>query len=207
MSLRSKVLISIASAIFLQIAPASAQNLRNLILFVPDGLRPHSVTPETTPSLAAARDHGVNFINPHSLFPTFTMANASGMATGHFLGDTGAFSNTIYTGYAVSPAGGSVTPFIESDPILRDIDTHFSVNSVDEASILLAARQQGFTTAAIGKVGPILMFDHTERTGEVTITVDDSTGSKQGIPLSQAMQDAIKAAGLPLAAPSRKDTP
>jgi len=100
-----------------------------------------------------------------------------------------------------------VTPFIESDPILGDIDTHFSGNFVDEDSILLAARQQGFSTAAIGKVGPILMFDHTERTGEVTITVDDSTGSKQGIPLSQAMQDAIKAAGLPLAAPSRKDTP
>jgi len=42
------------------------------------------------------------------------------MATGHFLGDTGAFSNTIYTGYAVSTAGGSVTPFIESDPILGE---------------------------------------------------------------------------------------
>src|SRR5262249_51724241 len=67
--------------------------------------------------------------------------------------------------------------------------------------------QQGFSTAAIGKVGPILMFDHTERTGDETITVDDSTGSKQGIPLSQAMQDALKAAGLPLVAPSRKDTP
>jgi hypothetical protein len=52
-----------------------------------------------------------------------------------------------------------------------------------------------------------LMFDHTERTGDATITVDDSTGSKQGIPLSQEMQDALKSAGLPLAAPSRKDTP
>src|SRR5262249_7189619 len=60
--------------------------------------------------------------------------------------------------------------------------------------------------AAIGKLGPTLMFDHTERTGEATITVDDSTGSKQGIPLSQEMQEALKAAGLPLVAPSRKDT-
>ena len=131
------------------------------------------------------------------------MANASGMATGHFLGDTGAFSNTIYAGYAVPTAGGSVTPFIENDSILGDIDTHFSGNFVDEDSILFAARQQGFSTAAIGKVGPILMFDHTERTGEATITVDDSTGSKQGIPLSQPMQDALKAAGLPLVAPAQ----
>ena len=207
MSLRSKVLISIASAIFLQIAPASAQNLRNLILFVPDGLRPHSVTPETAPALAAVRDAGVNFANPHALFPTFTMANASGMATGHFLGDTGAFSNTIYTAYPVPTAGDSVTPFIENDPILGDIDAHFSGNFVDEETILFAARRQGFSTAAIGKLGPTLMFDHTERTGEATVIIDDSTGSKQGIPLSQAMQDALKAAGLPLVAPSRKDTP
>ncbi|HEY6755072.1 MAG TPA: alkaline phosphatase family protein [Pseudolabrys sp.] len=208
MSFRSKVLISVASAaIFLQIAPAIAQNQRNLILFVPDGLRPLSVTPETTPALAAVRDKGVNFANPHALFPTFTMANATGMATGVFLGDTGAFSNTIYTAYPVPTAGGSVTPFIENDPILGDIDAHFSGNFVDEDSILFAARNQGFSTAAIGKLGPTLMFDHTERTGEATIIVDDSTGSKQGIPLSQAMQDALKAAGLSLIPPSRKDTP
>src|SRR5262245_35731725 len=208
MSLRSRILISVASAaIFLQIAPAVAQNQRNLILFVPDGLRPLSVTPETAPTLSAVRDKGVNFINPHSLFPTFTMANASGMATGLFLGDTGTFSNTIYTAYPVATAGGSVTPFIENDPILGDIDAHFSGNFVDEDTILVAARRQGLSTAAIGKLGPTLMFDHTERTGDATITVDDSTGSKQGIPLSQAMQDALKSAGLPLAAPSRKDTP
>jgi hypothetical protein len=109
----------------MQIVPAAAQSQRNLILFVPDGLRPNSVTPETAPTLAAVRDKGVNFVNPHSLFPTFTMANASGMATGHFLGDTGAYSNTIYTAYPVPTAGGSVTPFIENDPILGDIDAHF----------------------------------------------------------------------------------
>jgi hypothetical protein len=208
MSFRFEALISAAcAAIFLQIAPADAQSQRNLILFVPDGLRALSVTPETAPAMAAVRDKGVNFVNPHSLFPTFTMANASGMATGHFLGDTGAFSNTIYTAYPVASAGGSVTPFIENDPILGDIDAHFSGNFVDEDSILFIARQQGLSTAAIGKLGPILMFDHTERTGEETITVDDSTGTKQGIPLSQAMQNALTTAGLPLTAPSRKDTP
>ncbi len=207
MSFRAKLLSAVCVAIFLQIVPASAQNQRNLILFVPDGLRPLSVTAETAPALAAVRDSGVNFVNPHSLFPTFTMANASGMATGHFLGDTGAFSNTIYTAYPVPTAGGSVTPFIENDPILGDIDTHFSGNFVDEDSILFIARNQGLSTAAIGKLGPTLMFDHTERTGEATVIVDDSTGSKQGIPLSQAMQDALKAAGLSLVAPSRKDTP
>jgi hypothetical protein len=187
----------------LQSGPVCAQSHHNLILFVPDGLRALKVTRETAPAMAAVRDQGVNFANPHSLFPTFTMANASGMATGHFLGDTGTFSNTIYAAFAVKSAGGSQTPFIENDPILGEIDAHFSGNFVDEDSILFIARNQGFSTAAIGKLGPALMFDHTERSGESTILVDDATGSPAGIPLSPAMKDALAAAGLPLAAPSR----
>jgi arylsulfatase A-like enzyme len=204
MSARFSVLLFAACAAFpLHISPAEAQNQRNLILFVPDGLRALSVTPEATPAMAAVRDKGVNFANPHSLFPTFTMANASGLSTGHFIGDTGAFSNTIYTGFPVAHASNSVTPFIETDPVLGDLDEHFSGNFVDEDAILLAAHNQNFNTAAIGKVGPIMMFDHTDRKGERTITIDDSTGTPAGIPLSQAMQDALKTAGLPLAAPKR----
>ena len=129
MSLRSKVMLTtVCAAIGLQLGQASAQSQRNLILFVPDGLRALSVTPEAAPAMAAVRDKGVNFANPHSLFPTFAMANASGLATGHFLGDTGAFSNTIYTAFPVKTAAGSVTPFIENDPVLGEIDKHFSGN-------------------------------------------------------------------------------
>src|SRR5215470_5996661 len=172
MPFRTKALISAACAVIvLQFTPSEAQNQRNLILFVPDGLRALSVTPEATPAMAALRDKGVNFANPHSLFPTFTMANASGLSTGHFIGDTGAFSNTIYTGFPVAHASNSVTPFIETDPVLGDLDEHFSGNFVDEDAILLAAHNQNFSTAAIGKVGPIMMFDHTDRKGERTIIV------------------------------------
>src|SRR5476651_1604929 len=147
-------------------------------------------------ALAAIRDKGVNFANPHSLFPTFTMANASGLSTGHFLGDTGTFSNTIYTAFAVQTAAGSVTPFIENDPILGEIDAHFSGNFVDEDSILFIAHHQGLSTAAIGKLGPALMFDHTERSGEETVIVDDSTGNAGGIPLSAEIKEAMEKAGL-----------
>src|SRR5262249_19384069 len=73
----------------------------NVILFVPDGLRALQVTPELAPAMAAIRDRGVAFKNPHAMFPTFTMANSSALATGHYLGDTGAFSNTIYASRAV----------------------------------------------------------------------------------------------------------
>ncbi len=65
------------------ISPAFADAPRhNVILFVPDGLRAGIVTPETAPTFADIRDKGVNFANSHSLFPTFTMPNSSGMATG-----------------------------------------------------------------------------------------------------------------------------
>jgi hypothetical protein len=207
MSNRSKILLAVAcAALALQLGTAHAQSQRNLILFVPDGLRALMVTPQNAPTMAAIRDQGVNFANPHSLFPTFTMANASGLSTGHFLGDTGTFSNTIYTAFPVQTAAGSVTPFIENDPILGEIDAHFSGNFVDEDSILFIARHQGFSTAAIGKLGPTLMFDHTERTGTLSITVDDSTGNAGGIPLSAEVKDAMEKAGLK-AAPGRGSNP
>ena len=67
----------LVAGIVLHPAHAGAQQPRNVVLFVPDGLRALLVTPETAPTMAAVRDEGVNFKNPHSLFPTFTMANAS----------------------------------------------------------------------------------------------------------------------------------
>jgi hypothetical protein len=46
------------------------------------------------------------------------------------------------------------------------------------------ARDKGYSTASIGKIGPALVFDPTERSGEQTILVDDATGTPKGIPLS-----------------------
>jgi arylsulfatase A-like enzyme len=181
---------------------------RNLILFVPDGLRALKVTPDTAPAMAEIRDKGVNFKNPHSLFPTFTMANSSAMSTGHYLGDTGTFSNTIFTGYTSAPAGDTVVPFIENDAVLGDVDEHFSGDYLNEETILKLARAQGFSTAAIGKVGPTLLFDHTDRAdkpGLHSIVFDDSTGGKTGVPLSDEVKDALTKAGLPQVAPPRGD--
>ena len=175
------------------------------MLFVADGLRARIVNNQTAPVMASVRDKGVRFANSHSIFPTFTTANASSMATGHFFGDTGDFSNTIFTGFPVPGAGNSPTPFLESDPVLGDVDEHFSGDYLDEITILRAAREAGFQTAAIGKLGPTLIFDHTERTGQKTVIIDDSTGTKNGIPLAGWVTDGLNAAKLPLAAPTRGD--
>ena len=102
---RSLLLLSAGLTLFSAgTALAQSNTPRNLILFVPDGLRGRIVTPQTAPTMAEIRDKGVNFKNSHSLFPTFTTANASAISTGHYLGDTGDFSNTIYTGYPVAAA-------------------------------------------------------------------------------------------------------
>jgi predicted AlkP superfamily pyrophosphatase or phosphodiesterase len=195
---RANVLLS-ASLITLSASAASAQNAtpRNLILFIPDGLRGKIVSPQTAPAMAEVRDKGVNFKNSHSLFPTFTMANGSAMASGHYLGDTGTFSNTIYTGYSSVPAGETVVPFIENDAVLADVDDHFGGDYLNEETILNMARAKGFSTAAIGKLGPTLLFDHTDR-GKNTIVIDDATGGKNGVPLSDEMKDALTKANLPL---------
>src|SRR4051812_29503470 len=69
---------ALVCAVFAAMSQAQAQSAapHNLILFVPDGLRMPSVNPGTAPAMATVRDRGVNFANPHALFPTFTTANA-----------------------------------------------------------------------------------------------------------------------------------
>jgi len=62
-------------------ATGRALQAHNLILFVPDGLRAAVVDSNTAPAMARLREEGVNFVNSHSLFPTFTTANASVFAT------------------------------------------------------------------------------------------------------------------------------
>ncbi|MEJ0072434.1 MAG: alkaline phosphatase family protein [Pseudomonadota bacterium] len=204
---RTCILAGVALSPVVLTPAVAADRPHNVVLFVPDGLRALMVDQKNAPTMAALRDGGVWFKNSHSLFPTFTTANASAMATGHYLGDTGDFSNMIYVGYPVPVAGGTVTPFVENDAVLGNIDAHFAGNYLDEETLLQVARapRYGISTAAIGKLGPTLIFDHTDRSGEPTIVVDDSTGSANGIPLSKPVIDALTAAGLPLATPSRGD--
>ena len=188
---------------FAAFAQAPAAPPHNVVLFVADGLRFRMVDDRTAPTMAAIAREGVSLRNSHALFPTFTTANASGMATGHMLGDTGDFSNTIYTGFEVPSAANSSTPFLENDAVLGEVDAHFSGNYLDEATILKLARDKGYSTASIGKLGPALIFDSTERSGGQTILIDDATGTPKGIPLSAEVTQRLQAVNLPPAAPSR----
>lgn len=177
----------------------------NVILFVADGLRSEIVTPETAPALAAVRAEGVDFRNSHALFPTVTTANASVMATGHYLGDTGNFGNFLYTGPGNAPeTTNGVTPSLEDDADLNFVNRRFGGNYLNEDSLLAQARAQGFVTASIGKKGPSSVHDMTARDGSA-IVIDDSSGGPKpdALPYAPGLAAAIKAGGLPLTPPDR----
>ena len=189
---------------------AAATPRRNVIIFIADGLRHDSVNATDAPTLFALRKRGVHFLNSHSLFPTLTTPNASAIATGHYLGDTGDFSNSEYVGFPTfnhgdfGKAPGTPTPFLENDPVLGDLGDHIpSGNFLNETSLLALARQRGFNTAAIGKLGPAAIQDITQLkptqgrfTVPKTVVIDDSTGSASGIPLAPDVLSALTAAGL-----------
>ena len=88
------------------------------------------------------------------------------MATGHYLGDTGDFSNTIYTGYSRCRRGDSRRPSSRTTRCWATSTTISTATTSTRTTILKIARDEGFSTAAIGKLGPTLIFDHTERTGK-----------------------------------------
>src|SRR5258707_1423036 len=69
-----------------------------VIVFVWDGLRPDAITRADTPNLYALCQEGVDFSDHHSVYPTFTMVNATALATGSFPG-----SNAYYGNYVFQP--------------------------------------------------------------------------------------------------------
>jgi arylsulfatase A-like enzyme len=168
---------------------------RNVVLFVADGLRPSSLNLTDAPTLVRLKNEGVFFVNSHSLYPTVTTANASAIATGHQLGDTGDFANALYNGSQVINSG---TPFIEDDEVLEELDAQTGGNYLGEQTLLAVARAHGFSTAAIGKVGPTLIQDISQGDRAVkvpaTIIIDDRTGTGTGLPLDPAIAAALTAA-------------
>jgi arylsulfatase A-like enzyme len=205
------VLFSLALAAPAAAKPAAPRH--NVIVFVADGLRYASVTPDIAPTLAAVRQTGVDFTNSHSLYPTVTTANASAIATGHYLGDTGDYGNTLWFGYPVQAQGGTPLTFLEHDGVLRDVKAHFGDGYMGETSLLAAARAAGMTTAVIGKIGPAAIQDITAMTPTDSTTdgiiVDDGANYAIGldgrptgfVKIGDDLAERIAAAGLPGKAP------
>jgi arylsulfatase A-like enzyme len=179
-----RVSAAIALILGLSVSPALAQTPHNVIIFVADGLRYGSVEPGNMPNMARLKSEGVDFTNSHSLYPTVTTVNASAIATGHYIGDTGDFGNTIYVGQPMISLKGSTLGFLEDDTVLSEMNQKFGGNYLDETTLMAAARAKGWQTAIIGKLGPARIQDSTAAAdGSQTLIVDDVTGHDGGLGL------------------------
>ena len=185
-----KAAFAAALLLGLGLSPARAQaqdqvpGPHNVIIFVADGLRYGSVEPDTMPNLARLKSQGVDFTNSHSLYPTVTTVNASAIATGHYIGDTGNFGNTRYVGRPMISLKNSPLGFLENDTVLSEMNQKFGGNYLNETTLIAAARAKGWQTAIIGKEGPARIQDSTAAPdGNETLIVDDATGSEGGLGL------------------------
>src|SRR5713226_5275600 len=87
-----------------------------IVVFVVDGLRPDSINPGDTPTIARLRAAGAEYLNSHSIFPTVTRVNAAALVTGAYPDATGIVGNVMFV--AGVNAGA---PFNTSDhrPLLK----------------------------------------------------------------------------------------
>jgi len=193
----------IAAALALTLAlalPSQAAGRRNVVVFVADGLRYASVTPETAPTFAKVRREGVDFANSHAMYPTVTTANASAIATGHYLGDTGNYANSLYFGFPIQCRLGppAMLTFLEDDCVLRAVKGHFGDGYVGQTTLLQAARAAGLNTVVIGKKGPaaiqfLAALDSTNEDvgGPLGIFIDESTNHPKNLDGTSTMSTAL----------------
>jgi hypothetical protein len=149
--------------------PAQAGPKRNVVIFVADGLRYSSVTPETAPTMVRVRREGVDFNNTHAAYPTLTTANASVIATGHYLGDTGNYGNTLFTGFPVPCHQGMTVTFIEDDCILRDIKGHLGDNYIGQTTLLEGARPSSISPRSTARTTALTARSASSSTKRPTI--------------------------------------
>jgi len=218
-ALSARVLVVAAGVFSLSTTHSVTQAKRNVVIFVADGLRPGSVNATDTPALWSVRTKGVNFVNSHSVYPTLTMPNAAAIATGHYPGDTGQFANNVFPGFAMFDRGnfgralGTLTPSVEDNETLGDLDDHFGGNYIAEMTLLAAASAQGYGTVTVGKLGPtgIQRIDELVPSAgrfkaPFTIILDAGTGAADGVPVSGEAAQMLRAAGMDVQPPARNQS-
>ena len=162
-------------------APLSATRT---ILMVWDGLRPDSVNAADTPNLFALRQSGVNFVDNHSTYPTFTMMNGSSLATGSFPKTSGFYGNTFWAAPQSSantiPVGNSAagTPQDYTDPVftedyqvLTTLNDYYGGQLLLVKSLFATAQAAGLVTATVGKSGAAYIQD----LGKGGLFIDENT--------------------------------
>ncbi|HEU4727084.1 MAG TPA: alkaline phosphatase family protein [Kofleriaceae bacterium] len=174
-------------------APASPPPGRSVIIVVWDGLRADAIDPAVTPNLARLRDRGVEAIDHHATYPTFTMMNSASFATGAFPELTGYYGNVVWQPSATGndSAGKPVDfrqPVFSEDYAILDALKRPSAQLLRVETVFEAAQRAGMATAAVGKSGAAYLQD----TGRGGMLLDEKTV----LPLALARE--LQAAGVAL---------
>jgi predicted AlkP superfamily pyrophosphatase or phosphodiesterase len=180
-------------------SPAATKTSHRVIMFVWDGMRPDSISETETPHLAALAKRGTYFADNHSSYPTFTMMNAAGFATGAFSGKSGFYGNTLYRpGAPARTSGGDEVDmnepvFTEDFGILKQLDANQDGHLILIGTLFQAAQKAGLKTAAVGKSGPAFLQDY--KNGGVVID------ERAAFPLEFARELQAAHIGLPATTP------
>jgi arylsulfatase A-like enzyme len=181
-------------------AAAEQRRARLVILMVWDGLRPDSVTRSATPNLYALVHQGVYFSAHHALYPSLTMVNAAGLATGAPSGANGIVGNTMYFAHllhAAPHATGTLARLltapasIEAPQVLAALSGAGGLegNLVEVETVAQQLLRSGGFVGIVGKTGPTYLFDdrvgapdHGAAQNEIFVSDD------RAVPQSLALQ-------------------
>gem|GEM_PF-62073 len=131
------------------------------LVFVLDGLRPDSITPEQTPNLHALRADGVAFSASHSVFPTVTRVNASSFATGRYPRAHGIIGNSIYAP-AVDPSKAISTGEYDQ---LRALEKHGPLLLTESLGEILARQGKKLAVVSSSGNGCAYLLNHKAAAG------------------------------------------
>lgn len=141
------------------VSSAGASKAERVVIVVWDGLRPDSVTEETTPTLAKLAREGVTFTRHHSVYPSSTEVNGTAMATGDYPGRSGIIGNRMYLP-AIDPLRSVPT---ETLVTIRKGDEVSSRKYLAVPTLCELAHAAGWRTAVAGTKAVALLQDRAAR--------------------------------------------
>ena len=174
MPLLRTFLVCAAAILALQAQAAEKPRPHNVILFVPDGLRALSVTPESRANDGVCPRQGRQLQEFPLAVPDLHDRECVRVRDRSLLGRHRRLQQRHLTGHPIAGRGRQRHTLSRKRsrpwrgrPALR--------RRLPQRGDGPQGGARGWASAPrpIGKVGPVLIFDHTERTGEQTIIVDD----------------------------------
>lgn len=137
-----------------------------MVLVVWDGLRPDSITPEVTPTLAQMAHDGVNFTRHHPVYPSSTEVNGTAMATGCYPSHSGIIGNREYRPLIdpMQPVGMEVLATI------RKGDTVSGGHYLAVPTLPEIAHAAGLRTIIAGTKPVVCLMDRADRPADAAST-------------------------------------